>query len=89
LATSKHFIHSLLPDGDGGLRTVLKLLDAGEEGWWSTRAKYGWFREFVRRYQGYLGELKSVVERDVLAGMGSERGEVMIRELWSNIGQGG
>jgi len=67
---------------------VLKLLDAGEEGYWSTRAKYGWFREFVRRYQEYLGELKSVVERDVLTGDGKERAEGMIRDLWSNIGQG-
>jgi hypothetical protein len=32
--------------------------------------------------------LKSVVERDVLEKMGSERAEEMIRELWSNIGQG-
>jgi hypothetical protein len=32
--------------------------------------------------------LKSVVERDVLDKMGSERGEEMIRGLWSNIGQG-
>jgi len=67
---------------------VLKLLDAGEEGYWSTRAKYGWFREFVRRYQEYLGELKGVVERDVLTGDGKERAEGMIRDLWSNIGQG-
>ena len=88
LATSKHFISTLLPEGDGGLHTVLKLLDAGEEGYWSTRAKFGWFREFVRRYQGYLGELKSVVERDVLDKMGSERAEEMIKGLWSNIGQG-
>jgi len=88
LATYKHFISTLLPEGDGGLRTVLKLLDAGEEGYWSTRAKYGWFREFVRRYQGYLEEMKSVVERDVLDKMGNERGEEMIKGLWSNIGQG-
>jgi len=66
---------------------VLKLLDAGEEGYWSTRAKFGWFREFVRRYQGYLGELKSVVERDVLEKMGSESGEEMVKELWRTIGQ--
>jgi len=32
--------------------------------------------------------LKSVVERDVLDKMSSERGEEMIKGLWSNIGQG-
>jgi hypothetical protein len=32
--------------------------------------------------------LKSVVERDVLDKMGNERGEEMIKGLWSNIGQG-
>jgi nuclear cap-binding protein subunit 1 len=84
-------MNSLLPSTSGGegLRAVLKLLDAGEEGWWSTRAKYGWFREFVRRYEEYLGELKSVVERDVLrqGGEGVDgRAEEMIRGLWSSIG---
>jgi len=33
-------------------------------------------------------ELKSVVERDVLVGDGSDRAEVMIKDLWSSIGGG-
>jgi nuclear cap-binding protein subunit 1 len=85
LSTSKQFISTLLSSGDGeGLRAVLKLLDAGEEGWWSTRARFGWFREFVRRYQGHLGELKGVVERDVLHGM-QGRAEEMVKDVWGSI----
>lgn len=56
--TIKLFIGDLLPwlsESEGGetkgqgLRAVLTLLDNGEEGAWSVRARWGWYREFVRR----------------------------------------
>ena len=60
LATTKHFIAVLLPwcfDGTGqGLKGVLTLLDSGEEGWWGVRARWGWWREFVRRVSAWLRE---------------------------------
>lgn len=52
--TTKHFIADLLPwcfdpeSPQQGLKAVLKLLDNGEEGLWSIRARFGWWREFVR-----------------------------------------
>jgi nuclear cap-binding protein subunit 1 len=58
LDTIKLFIGDLLPwlsESEGGetkgqgLRAVLTLLDNGEEGAWSMRARWGWYREFVRR----------------------------------------
>lgn len=96
LSTSKHFTQALLPwttdsAGGDGLRAVLRLLDAGEEGWWSTRAKYGWLREYVRRYQAHLVELRTPLERDVLKSVrtgGSsveERAEGMVRDVWACV----
>lgn len=32
-----------------GLKAVLTLLDNGEEALWNVRAKWGWYREFIRR----------------------------------------
>lgn len=96
LSTSKHFTQTLLPwtsdsvSGDG-LRSVIRLLDAGEEAWWSTRARYGWLREYVRRYHAHLLELKTPLERDVIgkirAGGSSveERAEGMVRNVWSSV----
>lgn len=59
MATFKHFIFALLPwtaereegitTSNEGLKGVLTLLDSDEEGLWGVRAKWGWYREFVRR----------------------------------------
>ena len=55
IATTKHFVSDLLPwcfdtaSPGQGLNAVLTLLDIGEEGLWGVRARFGWWREYVRR----------------------------------------
>ena len=55
-ATTRHFVSELVPwrfdatsNAGQGLKAVLTLLDSGEQGAWGARAKWGWYREFVRR----------------------------------------
>lgn len=77
VAATKQFVTSLLPwafEDDAvvttsgqGLRAVLVLLDSEEEGQWSVRARLGWWREFVRRYQAHLIPLAGVIEESVFA----------------------
>ena len=55
ITTTKAFVADLVPwcfDAavpGMGLKAVLTLLENGEEGWWGVRARWGWWREFVRR----------------------------------------
>lgn len=54
-ATTRHFVSDLVPwcfeasSSGQGLKAVLTLLDSGEEGWWGVRARWGWWRESIRR----------------------------------------
>lgn len=100
LATTKHFVKSLLPwtttdatsatsTVDEGLKSVLTLPATGEEGYYGVRARWGWYREFIRLYSTHLVQLDEVVERDVL---GQFKGEVegvegragkMVRNVWA------
>ncbi|KAK4683566.1 nuclear cap-binding protein subunit 1, partial [Tremellales sp. Uapishka_1] len=96
LAIIKHFVKTLLPwafeeGSEGGLKSVLQLLDGGEEGWWSVRSQFGWWREFVRLYEPHLAQLDSVVETTIWSRLTSETGslegraEVLVRGVWSAI----
>jgi nuclear cap-binding protein subunit 1 len=96
LSTTKYFIASLLPwtssaadaaSVDEGLKSALDLADTGEDGYWTVRARMGWYKEFVRLYSVHLGGLAEVVERDVMAkwrGEGVEgRAEGLVRGVWA------
>jgi nuclear cap-binding protein subunit 1 len=69
-ATIKEFATALIPwkygsEGSAqGLKAVLTLLDSGIEGYWSVRAKFGWFREFVRKVS--CVELRVGLSSDIL-----------------------
>jgi nuclear cap-binding protein subunit 1 len=97
LATTKHFVASLIPwtfdplSTSQGLKAVLTLLDAGEEGWWGIRARWGWYKEFVRLYRIHLTPLEANVEEHVFGGMDKGKGkeesvgkraEWMVRQVW-------
>lgn len=89
----KRFATQLLPwayEAEGsGLKTVLALLDSGEAGAWPMRARYGWWREFVRRYAMHLEPIADTIESAVFAtpptgGDGPEaRAEGMVRQAWA------
>jgi nuclear cap-binding protein subunit 1 len=101
LATTKHFAKSLLPwtstdtdaavsSVDEGLKSVLTLLASGEEGYYGVRARWGWYREFIRLYSTHLVQLDEVVERDVLGQFKGKSGEgiegragSMVRDVWA------
>lgn len=98
LATTKHFMISLLPwtsstptsaelRVDEGLKSVLELAEKGEDGYWTVRARAGWFKEFVRLYFQQLGSLAEVLERDTISswkGEGQEgRAEEIVKGLWA------
>lgn len=72
---------------DEGLRSVLELAEKGEDGYWTVRARMGWFKEFVRLYSQHLGGLAEVVERDVLSGFKGDsvegRAEGIVKGLWA------
>jgi nuclear cap-binding protein subunit 1 len=76
---------------DDGLQSVLELLDAGEEGFFTVRARWGWYRDFVRTYAKHLTPLDEVVERDLMRGLGGngngkevrERAGAMVRGVWA------
>ncbi|AFR93047.2 nuclear cap-binding protein subunit 1 [Cryptococcus neoformans C23] len=103
LATFKHFIFALLPwtaereDGIAtsheGLKGVLTLLDSDEEGLWGVRAKWGWYREFVRRYQAQLMPFSDLINTTVISkmskseeeGSAEARAEKMVKSVWEVI----
>lgn len=97
--TAELFSHALVPWASGqesgeGLRTVLQLLDAGEEGWWSMRARFGWLREFVRRYEHHLLYYEDSLAHVALEGIGQakdskvdERAKRMMSDVWAKIVQ--
>jgi nuclear cap-binding protein subunit 1 len=77
------------PEGGLGLKGVLALQDAGETGAWALRARYGWYREFVRRYAEHLAPLAERAASQVFAhhvpeGEGPDaRAENMVRGVWT------
>ncbi|GMK55464.1 hypothetical protein CspeluHIS016_0205200 [Cutaneotrichosporon spelunceum] len=93
-ATVRRFAEELLPwayGGEGaGLKSVLALLDAGDSGAWPMRARWGWWREFVRRYAQHIEPLADAIEADVFAAFpdnaaGLEaRAEGMVRGVWAD-----
>lgn len=102
VSTARAFVSELLPwvfpadgaeegeDAGAGLTAVLALQDAGELGAWSTRAKWGWYREFARRYATEISDLNDKVQSEILAKIperpdseGPEaRAENMVRRVW-------
>ena len=69
---------------------MLRLLDSGEEGYWSMRARWGWWREFVRLYARHLGLLAEAVDKHIWEAIESKeegsverRAEAMVRSVWS------
>jgi len=93
VAVVKRFAAQLLPwvyGQDGmGLKGVLALLDSGEVGAWPMRARFGWWREFMRRYASHIEPLAeaieaTVFEKPVAEGDGPEaRAEEMVRGVWN------
>lgn len=93
-AVVRHFAAQLLPWAYGGagngLKSVLELLDAGEVGAWPMRARWGWWREFVRRYAAHLEPLADGIDAAVFASLpdsssGVEaRAEGMVRGVWND-----
>lgn len=71
---------------DEGLKSVLALIEKGEDGYWTVRARMGWYKEFVRLYAQHLGGLAEVVERDTMGKWASKavegRAEEVVRSLW-------
>ncbi|ODN84817.1 hypothetical protein L202_00685 [Cryptococcus amylolentus CBS 6039] len=102
--TFKHFIVALLPwtaadqdegeagNANEGLKGVLTLLDSNEEGLWGVRAKWGWYREFVRKYQSHLLPLAETIDSANFAtltraddGSAESRAEKMTRGVWEVV----
>ncbi|WVR04989.1 hypothetical protein IAU60_002001 [Kwoniella sp. DSM 27419] len=93
-ATIKQFVSSLLPWTAGsasvssdGLKGALALLESGEEAMWGVRAKWGWYREFIRLWSAHLLPLGEVIETTVFAYTPNEggfeaRAERMVRGVW-------
>ncbi|ORY25746.1 MIF4G like-domain-containing protein [Naematelia encephala] len=100
-SATRHFVADLVPwcfdpaSSAMGLKSVLTLLDSGVEGMWSVRAKFGWWKHFVRLYQPHLLPLSGVVNSSVFshvpkndAGEVSveKRAEEMVRAVWVAAG---
>lgn len=100
IALVRRFAAELLPwaygsheEGEeavGGLKAVLQLLDSDEVAGWPMRARWGWWREFVRRYAAHLEPLADSIEHSVFSkpvteGEGPEaRAETMVRRVWAD-----
>ncbi|WVW83418.1 hypothetical protein I302_105438 [Kwoniella bestiolae CBS 10118] len=74
IASIKQFVLSLSPVSSSestsvnqGLKGVLTLLQSGEEGLWSVRARLGWYREFVRLWSAHLIPLAEPIENTVFS----------------------
>ncbi|WVF72372.1 hypothetical protein IAT40_007187 [Kwoniella sp. CBS 6097] len=93
--TVRHFVSTLLPwtsseagpSAGDGLKGVLTLLESGEEAMWSVRARFGWYREFVRLWSSHLVPLAEVIENTSFASLTSQSGvegkaEKMVRGVW-------
>ena len=79
-----------MPAADEGLKSVLTLLETGEQGYYAVRARWGWYREFVRLYSAHLAQLDAAVEKDVLGQFKGKEGEGvegraggMVRDVWA------
>lgn len=95
-AVVRRFAAELLPWAYGaegnGLKGVLSLLDAGEVGGWPMRARWGWWREFMRRYAQHIDPLADGIESSVFADLPDRAGdssvearaEGMVRQVWSD-----
>ncbi|WVQ71472.1 hypothetical protein IAR50_001010 [Cryptococcus sp. DSM 104548] len=102
--TFKHFISALLPwtvadqeegaagEVNEGLKGVLTLLDSNEEGLWGVRAKWGWYREFVRKYQNHLLPLAETIDSTNFAalnrpddGSAESRAEKLTKGVWEVV----
>ncbi|WWC85240.1 uncharacterized protein L201_000102 [Kwoniella dendrophila CBS 6074] len=81
ILTVKQFVSTLLPGsfadetssnssgGNQGLKSVLTLLESGEESLWSIRAKFGWYKEFVRLYSTQLIPLAEPIESTIFSNL--------------------
>ncbi|WVQ78210.1 hypothetical protein IAT38_000293 [Cryptococcus sp. DSM 104549] len=106
VATTKHFVSSLLPwcfeddkeagidiSATSGLKSVLTLLDSGEEALWGVRAKWGWYREYLRRYQFHLVPLANSIDDAVFSALPKDEGEPasearaerMVKGVWDAV----
>ncbi|ORX39663.1 MIF4G like-domain-containing protein [Kockovaella imperatae] len=96
LAVMRHFVSDLLPwtsssEGGQGLKGVLMLLEGGESGWWGVRSRWGWYREFVRRYETHLLPLSPAINEKIFGHLDGgndaieKRAEEMVRDIWTTI----
>jgi nuclear cap-binding protein subunit 1 len=92
-ATVRRFAEELLPFAYGrdgaGLKAVLALVDAGDAGGWPMRARWGWWREFVRRYAAHIEPLADGIEGAVFVDLPESSGlearaEAMVRGVWAD-----
>lgn len=98
-AVVRRFAAELLPwayaeegeDRGEGLKTVLALLDSGEVGGWPMRARWGWWRELVRRYAVHIEPLADAIEESVFGQLkDAEEGNLearavgMVRAVWAD-----
>nr|XP_018264090.1 uncharacterized protein I303_03968 [Kwoniella dejecticola CBS 10117]OBR86248.1 hypothetical protein I303_03968 [Kwoniella dejecticola CBS 10117] len=99
MSTMKHFVNSLVPSEteagieastNQGLKGVLTLLQSGEQALWSVRARWGWYREFVRLYSAQLVPLAEPIENTVLATLPQGEDDIerraveMLRGVWAS-----
>jgi nuclear cap-binding protein subunit 1 len=89
----ERFVAQLLPADDAhglGLKGVLALLDSGEVAAWPVRARFGWWREFVRRYAVHIEPLAEHIEATVFAApvegdadSAEVRAHALVRGVWA------
>ncbi|KAK8870013.1 hypothetical protein IAR55_000583 [Kwoniella newhampshirensis] len=102
VTTTKAFVSSLLPwcfssegsasSANQGLKGVLALLGSGEEAMWGVRARWGWYREYIRLYQSQLVPLGEVLQSRVFDAVGQSddsaiegRAEKMVKGVWDTV----
>ncbi|WWD15707.1 hypothetical protein CI109_100129 [Kwoniella shandongensis] len=101
VTTTKGFVSSLLPwcfpteestSANEGLKGVLALLDSGEEAMWGVRARWGWYREYIRLYQSQLVPLGEVLQTKVFDAVGNSeegtpegRAEKLVKGVWDTV----
>ncbi|WRT66889.1 uncharacterized protein IL334_003852 [Kwoniella shivajii] len=97
MSTMKLFVLSLLPQEEGsvnqGLKGVLALLQSGEEALWSTRAKWGWYKQFLRLWSAHLIPLAEPIESSIFDPISKsqsvsddldQRAQDLVRGVWNS-----